>query len=498
MSLSVFHFLAGCQSPWEPCGGRGKQEVALSQGHDGGPLNTEETRPNPWQEITQPFVDFLKAPRALWAINLGYLLEGFAYFGVLTYLAMYFNDYVKLNDLHAGWMVGVLTSGITLAMLVLGSRVDVWGLRRTLFTAFGLLLSGRILLAVVPSLGLGTAPLVASLPLTSPMNLAAVGAILLVVSGFGMFQPAVYAGTRSVTTAATSGMAFAMLYAVNNLGGWLPSFMSPVRKAFGIQGALGFFAFVTLLALLLVVVLLNRRTLEAAQAAAKEAKAEEASAPAEAAETPAPKKGLGEWLRTHPLADARFTFFIFALIPVQTLFAYNWLVLPQYVARAYQGTWMGANFEAATNLNPLLIFILCPMVAALTARTKVYPMMIAGTAVMAAPAFILALGPSVPGLLAYLLVLSVGEAMWQPRFLQYAAEIAPEGRTGAYMGVAQLPWFLTKFLVPAYSGLALGHWCPKEGVQATGQMWLVFGLIACASPVLLLLAKGWVGKGMKA
>lgn len=462
-------------------------------------MNTEEVRPHPLKEITQPFVDFMKAPRALWAINLGYLLEGFAYFGVLTYLAMYFNDYVKLNDLHAGWMVGLLTSGITLAMLVLGSRVDVWGLRRTLFTAFGLLLGGRLLLALAPSLGLGTAPLLASLPLSSPLNLLAAGGILLVVAGFGMFQPAVYAGTRSVTTAATSGMAFAMLYAVNNLGGWLPSFMSPVRRAFGIQGALGFFVFVTLLGLLLVAVLLNRRTLEQAMAAAKaeEAPKTEQAAPI-AAESPAPKGGLGEWLRTHPLADPRFTFFIFALIPVQTLFAYNWLILPQYVARAYQGTWMGANFEAATNLNPLLIFILCPLVAALTARTKVYPMMIAGTAVMAAPAFILALGPSMTGLLAYLVVLSIGEAMWQPRFLQYAAQIAPEGRTGAYMGVAQLPWFLTKFLVPVYSGMALGTWCPKEGPQATGQMWLVFGLVACTTPVLLFLAKGWVGKGMKA
>ena len=42
--------------------------------------------------------------------------------------------------------------------------------------------------------------------------------------------------------------------------------------------------------------------------------------------------------------------------------------------------------------------------------------------------------------------MTIGEAMWQPRFLQYAAEIAPEGRTGAYMGVAQFPWFLTKMI----------------------------------------------------
>ena len=35
------------------------------------------------------------------------------------------------------------------------------------------------------------------------------------------------------------------------------------------------------------------------------------------------------WLANHPLADGKFFFFIFALIPVQTLFTYNWLILPQ-------------------------------------------------------------------------------------------------------------------------------------------------------------------------
>jgi MFS family permease len=217
---------------------------------------------------------------------------------------------------------------------------------------------------------------------------------------------------------------------------------------------------------------------------------------------PAPEgflPGILHWLRNHPIADAKFAYFIFCLIPVQTLFAYNWLVLPQYVNRAFAGSWVGARFEMATQLNSLLIFILCPIVAALTSRVKVYNMMILGTAVMAAPAFILAFGPTVPGLFAYLVLMTVGEAMWQPRFLQYAAEIAPEGRTGAYMGVAQFPWFLTKMLVPIYSGISLARWCPEpgKGIPQTGLMWLIFGCIAMVSTFLLIGAKGWLGKDFK-
>ena len=246
--------------------------------------DTPSPAPSPLRDIVQPFVDLAHAPRALWALNLSYMLEGFAYFGTLTYLAMYFNQLVGLDDVRAGWMVGLLTSGITFSMLLLGSRVDRWGLRKTLALALGLMFSGRVLLALAPGL------LQRGGHLGSPVNLLALLGILLIVAGFGMYQPAVYAGTRQVASAATSGMAFAMLYAVNNLGGWLPTFMSPLRRAFGIDGAIGFYAFTTLLGALLLFSLLSRRTLAAAQAAAGASRAPAAEAPA--AETE-PEGGVG-------------------------------------------------------------------------------------------------------------------------------------------------------------------------------------------------------------
>jgi hypothetical protein len=191
-----------------------------------------------------------------------------------------------------------------------------------------------------------------------------------------------------------------------------------------------------------------------------------------------------EFIARHPLADVKFFFFIFALIPVQTLFTYNWFVLPQYISRSYEG-WIGEYFEIAANMNPLLIFILVPIITAFTLKAKVYKMMIWGTTVMALPAFLLAFGPNPILLFSYILIMTIGEAMWQPRFLQYAAEIAPENRTGEYMGVAQLPWFLTKVLVPIlYSGKMMDIYCPAEGIQNTEMMWFIYG-------------KKWMGKGLE-
>ena len=84
----------------------------------------EQAPKNPFREIVQPFVDVVRAPRALWGVNLSYFLEGFVYFGVVGYLAMYFNQYVGLNDVWAGRMTGVLTWGITLAMFMFGGLAD--------------------------------------------------------------------------------------------------------------------------------------------------------------------------------------------------------------------------------------------------------------------------------------------------------------------------------------------------------------------------------------
>ena len=198
----------------------------------------------------------------------------------------------------------------------------------------------------------------------------------------------------------------------------------------------------------------------------------------------------------HPFNNSHFVFFVFILIPVQTLFAHNWLTLPYYINRGFGGTAVGDNFEFFANLNPILIFFMTPIVAALTQRVKVYKMMILGTLVMALPTFLLVVGPNPILLMTYILLMSIGEAMWQPRFLQYVAEIAPEGKTGAYMGIAQFPWFLTKVVTGLYSGWFLAQYCPMVGPQNTEFLWFIYACIAMVSPLALILARNWIGDKM--
>jgi len=53
--------------------------------------------------------------------------------------------------------------------------------------------------------------------------------------------------------------------------------------------------------------------------------------------------------------------------------------------------------------------------------------------------------------------------------------------------------FLTKVIVPLYSGLMLQKFVPAVGVRHPEHMWLVFAIVAMISPIMLIVFKGWVG-----
>ena len=446
---------------------------------------------NTLREVTQPFIDLVHTSRALFGLNLNYMIEGLTYFGVVGLLAIYFNEYIQLNDIDAGRMVGFLTAGITLAMLFLGATVDWVGMRKALLASLVFMLVGRTFLSLAPSVG---AP-----GLWGSAHWMAMLGLMGIIIGYGIYQPAAYAAVKKLTTANTAAMGYAMLYALMNLGGFLPGLISPpIRRAAGITGVFWTLTGLTVVGIAVIYFIMTRKAVKEAVDEARES----GDAP-EKEEDALSEMSLKEkavfYMKNFPLRDLRFMFFIFILIPVQTLFAHNWLTLPQYTSRAFEG-FVQNNFEFFVNLNPILIFVLTPMVAALTAKRNTYKMMIIGTFVMAFPTFILALGPNINTLMLYLIFMTIGEAMWQPRFLQWVAEIAPKNMTGIYMGIGQFPWFLTKVVTAMYSGWFLMKYCPANTPPAamnTEFMWLIYGGIAMASPIGLILAKNWMLKGFK-
>lgn len=514
-----------------------------------------------FKELGETLVAFIKAPRALWGINLPYIIEGLCYFGLVYILTTYCYENVKLSDIHSGWVVGGVTWGITLAMLFLGGVVDRIGVRLALGLSLGLMAGATAIVALSGSIPLGSG-------MGSPMFFVMAGGLFIMVLGYGVYQPAAYAGVKRYTNPQTAAVAYAVIYALMNLGGFIfgpiSSFsrrrLTDVFPPNGIAGVIWILAILTVVSSALTFIIINRKvdasavarvkkeTEEMEKAAGKVKKEEDKEAATKKEEKPTAQKinhlpfilyslltaaaaalliaviakkiqfpilvpalllafGLiistWEFLRKrpdHPFRDLRFVYFIFILIPVQTLFAHQWLTIPLYLKRGYEGTMVSEYFEIFGNLNPLLIFILAPLIAGLTARTDIYRMVILGTLVMAIPTFLLAIGTNAWLYLFYVILMTTGEAMWQPRFLQWVAEIAPEGKTGIYMGIGQFPWFLTKMVTSTYSGYFLSKYVPDPSLglkQNPEYMWFLYGLIAMISPVALILARKWMLKGMR-
>jgi MFS family permease len=514
------------------------------------------------RELTETFGAFFKAPRALWGVNIPYVFEGLVYFGMLTILGKFCSENVALNDIHAGWVYGGVTGGITFAMLLFGGVSDKIGVRVSLALSLAVMMLGRILVALSGTLSLGSG-------LGSPMFLLMAFGLLLMVASYGLYMPAAYAGVKRYTNPQTAAIGYAVIYGLMNLGAFFSGFVSAnARHAFtvkfppnGLTAVFWIYAGITLFGSLLTLLVITRKVdRQAIERVARETREMNTSEQNQAADAKAAEPGkkaaaripmfaffawliptlvsltllasrafglidlpvfllrpvpflliaailcglgaIWEFLRKrpdHPFRDSRFVFFIFILIPVQTLFAHNWLTIPYYLDRAFSGTTVGSYFEVFSNLNPILIFVLSPLIAALTVRSNVYKMMIYGTFVMALPTFLLAVGPNVYLFLLYILLMSVGEAMWQPRFLQWVAEIAPEGKTGLYMGIGQFPWFLTKMITAMYSGYVIAKYCPRPELnlpQNTGTLWLVYACVAMISPIALVLARKWMAKGM--
>ncbi|MFA6093303.1 MAG: MFS transporter [Elusimicrobiota bacterium] len=446
-----------------------------------------------FRELKTTLSSFSRAPRAVWGVNIIYIIDGLVYFGILTILGKFCSENIGLSDLHSGWVYGAVTGGITFAMVFLGGLSDRIGVRKSLLLSIALMLIGRALVALSGSIPLGHG-------VFSPMFLLFSGGLLVMVAAYGVFQPASYAAIKYYSTPETAAVAYAMLYGGMNLGSFFSGFISPVtRRHFagvlppnGLAAVFWVYAGLTCVSLLTVLCLLSRH----AHAQAVEA--------ATAAGAPKEEAGIahGFWgtVRSYmeAFSDARFVFFIFILVPVQTLFAHNWLTVPYYLDRAFAGTTVSRYYEFFSNLNPLLIFVLSPIVAAMTARMDIYRVMIAGTLIMAAPTFLLAAPPNVYMFLTYILFMSLGEAVWSPRFLQWIAEIAPPGKVGMYQGIGQLPWFMTKMITASYSGYFIARYCPKpeSGLPMnTGRMWLIYSVIAMATPIGLVLAKRWMERG---
>mmetsp|Transcript_2780 Transcript_2780/g.3851 ORF Transcript_2780/g.3851 Transcript_2780/m.3851 type:complete len:468 (+) Transcript_2780:425-1828(+) len=183
----------------------------------------------------------------------------------------------------------------------------------------------------------------------------------------------------------------------------------------------------------------------------------------------------------------RFCLFSLFLINLRALFRHLDATLPTFLIRCF-----GPQYPRGTiySINPFMIIWLTPIVSALTSTWPHFSMIKYGSYVSAASPFFLACSTSTWAVVLFVVLLSLGEAIWSPRLYDYTMSVAPEGKEATFSALASAPLFAAKVPVGLLSGYLISKYLPDDGNSHRDDartMWLIIGLLTMTSPVCITL-----------
>jgi MFS family permease len=485
------------------------------------------TNPSKSRRFLQKFTVLRSAPRELWIIYLAYILENLAYkVGAASVLTLWLSSDLGFGDVQAGAMIATWSAIMTLVTVMIGSLTDALGVRRTFLLGFIICLFSRTVMAL-------TVEKWVVLPL----------GLYLQALGIALMVPVMIAAVKKYSNAAQRSVAFALYYALMNagfaIGDWMFDYLRG-PSGLGEHGSWMLPGFGTELSTYRVLILIGaaftvpgmivvwlflRDGVEMTEEGVR-------ITPRQAAKT---GKNFLETLWTSGRQTAvktveifaglwkqksfyRFLAFMTLVVGVRMIYYQLYYTFPKYGIRELgEGAPVG---RLSGVLNEVLILVLVPICGVLTQKVSAYRMVMVGSLISALSVFFVALplawfkpladgwlgnwvghhwlgvqgavSPLYISIFLFIVMLSVGEAIWSPRLYEYSAAIAPKGQEASYMALSMLPYFLAKFLVGGSSGWLLKEFCPETGPRHPQVMWFIIGCMALVTPVGAFLFRKYI------
>ena len=459
------------------------------------------------------------SPRELWLLYVAKIIEYGSYGAANMAFILYLSADCGLGDISAGTYITVWSITLTVCTMLVGAVCDAIGIKRTLVLGTILLLFARMVM-----------------PLTTNLWLVSIFGFLPIAIGTAVVGPVMSVGIKRYTTKEGATLGFGLLYTMFNVGWALGGLIFDwVRTALGeheivqtpIPGVemstyqvifvVGLvLTFPTLLLFLLMrsgverldsgeVVVTPLPELEGNLVTALGKQASKAS-----------KDTVG--IMKQVFSEKAFWLFLFMLgllVFIRLVFFHFHYTWPKYGIRVLgEGVKIGNIYGV---LNPLLIVFLVPLIAAMTKKISSFKMMLVGTLISAFAVFLatfpadtyaglmdtwvaevvfekwLGVAPEMQTplffvFIVFVIVFTIGEAIWSPRLMQFTAEIAPPGKEGSYIALSYLPYFAAKFIVGPMSGWLLVTYVP-EGAESYPNhqlVWWWIGGMALISPLGLV------------
>jgi len=471
--------------------------------------------------ITNYFSEFkiLKsASKDFWLINAIQSCDGLAYFSMILSFSLYLTTNCGFNDIDSGAWVGIFTLYITAFVFAVGSICDTIGLRKSLFIGLALLTVSRLALGLAPIYIEG-----------DNLKLAVKAAIIVMALGTAFMGPVIQAGLRRFTSKKTRATGFNVYYLLMNIGAIVASLivLDGFRRGFpGLAKMMsgifpepvvnfmsgGFGDVNGNLAILIFGFVMSVIALFLSSFLNEDNYAEESERVTNVDPNRRPLAIFMEVWKEKPFQ--KLLLLLILTIGVRMVFVNQFLVMPKYYTRLLYG-----DFELgmANSINPLIIVVGLIVLIPVINRFSTIKLIIVGMAVSAFSLVVLAVPIqwilSIPGVntltQAYVLIIIVqivifafGELIFNPRFMEYVASIAPQDKVTSYMALSALPMFIAKPINGFVSGMLIYRYC-YDGIRPkieTGNvtyvdspefMWMIYLVMAVMSPIAVWSLKGY-------
>lgn len=387
-----------------------------------------------------------------WVANGMELFERLAYYGQATVLSIFLRNHLHFTEIEAGQLSSIFGGLIYALPIIGGTLADKFGFRKAFSIAFFILAIGYFLI--------GSTGMEAFAGLYEGLPLYWVLVAILVFTAIGgcFIKPSVLGTVAVSSNHEVRSLGYAIYYWLVNIGAAAgPAIAYLVRNDFGIE-----FVYVVSAVSCGAMFFVNL-------AFYKEVK--DASATA--------VESLGAKLKNLVVVLGNFRFMSFLLIfsLFWIMFWQIFIIVPYYVTDFISAD---APFEIIQSAGAWSIIVLQLLINRLTKRLSPRTSIIVGFATSSLSWIVIAINPTIPTIVAGIVVFSIGEMTQAPRYYEYISEIAPKGQQGLFQGYAFLPIAIAWAVGGTFGGWLYTTYAREAGNP--GMMWIIlFGIGVAAT-----------------
>mmetsp|Transcript_11955 Transcript_11955/g.12030 ORF Transcript_11955/g.12030 Transcript_11955/m.12030 type:complete len:406 (+) Transcript_11955:169-1386(+) len=185
----------------------------------------------------------------------------------------------------------------------------------------------------------------------------------------------------------------------------------------------------------------------------------------------------------------RFFILTLLLVIVKAVYKHVFVTLPIFM---YREIGEGAHFGYMLAVHKVFMIIAIPLFTMLIYYFNFYTLLAIGS-LFSAIAFIpLMIAASYGSVLFFIFLVSLGEAIYAPRLIDYTLQVAPKGREGIFLAVAASPLILSVIVAGLVAGILLDSYCPDDGERECWKMWAWISGMTALMPILMIVFRKYL------